>query len=145
MLASVPWKRFPSRRREVKTLTVFATTAMLAATSLLSSYGSALIDFTSDRLQILPVKADPNTDHATVRTWVKRNNGDRIAVYYQMRRVNNDWKAWDVNIDGISYIKSYQEDFDEQIDQQGLDSVIARLEKVAKASQVNKANSGGKS
>jgi phospholipid transport system substrate-binding protein len=113
--------------------------------SLLNSYGSALVDFTSDRLQILPVKADANTDRATVRTWVKRNNGDRIAVNYQMRKVNNDWKAWDVDIDGISYVKSYHDDFDAQIDQQGLESVIARLEKGEKPSQVNRATSGGKS
>lgn len=113
--------------------------------SLLNNYGSALVDFTLDRLQILPVKADANTDRATVRTWVKRSNGDRIAVNYQMLRVNNEWKAWDVDIEGISYVKSYHDDFDSQIDQQGLDSVIAHLERGEKPSQVNRAASGGKS
>jgi phospholipid transport system substrate-binding protein len=112
---------------------------------LLNSYGSALVGFTSDRLQILPVKADPKADRATVRTWVKRNNGDRIAVNYQMLRVNNEWKAWDVDIEGISYVKSYHDDFEAQIDQQGLDSVIAHLEKGEKPSQVRRATSGGKS
>ena len=112
--------------------------------SLLNSYGSELVDFTSDRLQILPVTVDPNADHATVRTLVRRNNGDRISVNYQMRKVKNDWKAWDVNIEGISYIKSYHDDFGPQIDQQGLDSVIARLENGEKPGQTNKTTPGGK-
>lgn len=112
--------------------------------SLLNSYGSALVDVTSDRLQILPVKADANSTLATVRTFVKRNNGDRIAVNYQMHKVNNDWKAWDVSVEGISYVKSYHDDFTTQIDQQGLDSVIARLEAGAKPSQINKPTSGGR-
>ena len=112
--------------------------------SLLNSYSSALVDFTSDRLQILPVNVDPNADHATVRTLVKRNDGERVAVNYQMRRVNNDWKAWDVNVAGISYIKSYHDDFGPQIEQQGLDSVIARLERGGGPGPINKTITGGK-
>jgi hypothetical protein len=53
-------------------------------------------------------------------------------------------KAWDVEVEGISYIKSYHDDFGPQIDQQGLDSVIAHLEKGEKPGQVNKTTSGGK-
>jgi len=113
--------------------------------SLLNNYGSALADFTSDKLKIFPVKSDSNSDRATVRTEVKRDNGDRIAVNYQMHKVGNEWKAWDVNIDGISYVKSYHDDFDSQIDQQGLDAVIARLEKGEKPTDINKTTKGGKS
>src|SRR5215475_1528304 len=54
--------------------------------SLLSNYGTALTDFTSDRLKIYPAKSDANSDRATVRTEVKRDNGDRIAVNYSMRK-----------------------------------------------------------
>ena len=113
--------------------------------SLLNNYGSALVDFTSDKLKIFPVKSDPSSDRATVRTEVKRDNGDRIAVNYQLHKVGNEWKAWDVNIDGISYVKSYHDDFDAQIDQHGLDTVIARLEKGEKPSEITKTTKGGKS
>jgi phospholipid transport system substrate-binding protein len=113
--------------------------------SLLNNYGSALVDFTSDKLKIFPVKSDPNSDRATVRTEVKRDNGDRIAVNYQLHKVGGEWKAWDVNIDGISYVKSYHDDFDAQIDQQGLDAVIARLEKGEKPAEISKTTKGGKS
>ena len=79
-----------------------------------------------------------DTDGATVRTEVKRDNGDRVSVNYYMRKTPDGWKAWDVVIDGISYVNSYRQDFGAQIDQQGLDAVINRLEKGEKPSEINK-------
>ncbi|TLZ25355.1 MAG: ABC transporter substrate-binding protein [Gammaproteobacteria bacterium] len=96
--------------------------------SLLNNYGSALVEFTAERLKIYPNKADPDAKLVTVRTEVKRANGDRVAVNYYLRRTPQGWKAWDVVIDGISYVNSYRTDFGEQIEAQGLDAVIKRLE-----------------
>jgi phospholipid transport system substrate-binding protein len=95
--------------------------------SLLRNYGSALVDFTSDRMKFLPAQIDG--DNATVRTEIKRSNGTRIPVNYSLRKVNGEWKAWDVVIEGISYVKSFREDFGAEIDQKGLDAVIQRIEK----------------
>jgi phospholipid transport system substrate-binding protein len=106
--------------------------------SLLSNYGAALVDFTSDKLKIYPTNVDPSADRATVRTEIKRDSGDRVSVNYQMRKTPQGWKAIDVVIDGISYVKSYHDDFGAQIDQQGLDAVISRLEKGEKPNEINK-------
>jgi phospholipid transport system substrate-binding protein len=106
--------------------------------SLLTNYGAALAEFTSDKLKVFPTNVDASSDRAVVRTEVKTDGGDRIAVNYAMRKTPNGWKAWDVNIDGISYVKSYHDDFDAQINQQGMDAVIARLEKGEKPGDINK-------
>ncbi len=114
--------------------------------SLLSNYGSALTDFTADRLKIYPAKVAPGATKATVRTEVKRDNGDRISVNYAMRMTPEGWKAYDVAIDGISYVNSYREDFGPQIEKEGLDSVIARLQKGEKPGAIGKTQvQGGKS
>jgi phospholipid transport system substrate-binding protein len=110
--------------------------------SLLANYGAVLSEFTSDKLKIYPTNVDSGADRATVRTDVKRDNGDRIAVNYSMRKTPQGWKAVDVNIDGISYVKSYHDDFDAQIDQQGMDAVISRLEKGEKPGGVGKTPAG---
>jgi phospholipid transport system substrate-binding protein len=106
--------------------------------SLITNYGSYLADFTADRLKVYPTKVEPGADHATVRTEVKRDNGDRIAVNYSLHKTAEGWKAYDVNIDGISYVKSYRDDFGSQIQQQGIDAVIARLEKGEKPNEIAK-------
>ncbi len=95
--------------------------------SLLRNYSSALADFTSDRMKFLPAQVDG--DNATVRTEIKRSNGTRIPVNYSLRKTPDGWKAWDVVIEGISYVKSFREDFGAEIDQKGLDAVITRIEK----------------
>jgi phospholipid transport system substrate-binding protein len=109
--------------------------------SLLYTYGDAMIDFTADRLRVLPTKVAPTDERATVRTEIKRSNGTKVAVSYSMRKTNGAWKAWDVVIDGISYVKSYREDYGAEVDQKGLDTVIARLEAKAQAARTAKVKS----
>ena len=100
------------------------------------------MDFTSDRLKIFPSNVDPNAKNATVRTEVKRSNGDRVSVNYYLHKTAEGWKAWDVVIDGISYVNSYRTDFGEQIEQQGLDAVIKRLESGESPSAIVKQKNG---
>lgn len=97
--------------------------------SLLRNYGSALAEFTSDKLKVFPSQVDAKAENATVRTEVKRSNGQRVPVNYTLHKTPEGWKAWDVVIEGISYVKSFREDFGAEIDQKGLDAVIERIEK----------------
>jgi phospholipid transport system substrate-binding protein len=103
--------------------------------SLLYTYGDAMVDFTGDRLRVLPTKVAPTDERATVRTEIKRSNGTKVGVNYSLRKVNGEWKAWDVVIDGISYVKSYREDYGAEVQQRGLDAVITRLEAKAQSAK----------
>lgn len=110
--------------------------------SLIANYGESLIEFTADRLKIFPTRVEAGATTASVRTEVRRQNGDRVSVNYSLRMTAQGWKAWDVVIDGISYVKSYREDFGAQIEQQGLDKVIKRLEAGEKPGQISKQTGG---
>ena len=96
--------------------------------SLMRNYGDAVAEFTEDRLKILPFKGDLASGAATIRTEVKRSNGTPVPVNYTMRATPQGWKAWDITIEGISYVKNYRTDFGAEIDQKGIDAVIERLE-----------------
>ena len=106
--------------------------------SLLYTYGDAMIDFTGDRLKVYPTKVTPEDTRATVRTEIKRSNGTKVSVNYTVRKTNGQWKAWDVVIDGISYVKSYREDYGAEVQQKGLDAVIQRLEAKAENARAAK-------
>jgi len=102
--------------------------------SLINNYGDAILDFTADRLNILPYRGDPSDTNATVRSEVRRNNGTMVPVNYTLHKTpDGGWKAWDVVIEGVSYVKSFQTDFASEIDQKGLDAVIKRLQDQAKS------------
>jgi phospholipid transport system substrate-binding protein len=96
--------------------------------SLLHTYGDALIDFTNDRIRFLPYQGEASAARATVRTEIRRDGGSSIKVNYSLRKTEAGWKAWDVVIEGISYVKSFQEDFASELDTKGLDSLTQRLE-----------------
>jgi len=96
--------------------------------SLLHNYGAALLNFTADKFIILPYKGDPADTTATVRTEVKKSTGEKVPVNFSLRKTDAGWKAWDVVIEGISYVKSFKTDFASEIQQKGLDEVITRLE-----------------
>jgi phospholipid transport system substrate-binding protein len=100
--------------------------------SMIANYGRSLVDFTGDRLKVFPTKMGADADRTTVRTEVKRDNGSIVPVNYSMHRGPDGWKAWDVVIDGISYVKSFREDFGAEIEQKGIDEVIDRMEKGGK-------------
>jgi len=111
--------------------------------SLLNNYGDALIEFTGDRIKVLPSPVAADATSATVRTEVKRSNGQKIPVNYTLRKIDAGWKAWDVVIEGISYVKSFREDFGSEIDQKGLDAVITRLEAQNRSVQIGGSKNPG--
>jgi phospholipid transport system substrate-binding protein len=100
--------------------------------SLLHNYGAALVNFTGDRFVILPFKGDPSSNTATVHTQVKRESGEKVPVDFSLHKTDAGWKAWDVVIEGISYVKSFRTDFGAEVQQKGLDEVINRLEREGK-------------
>jgi len=107
--------------------------------TLVDNYGSALAEFTSDRLKVFPTKVEADAERASVRTEVTRDNGDHVPVNYSLRKSDDGWKAWDVVIEGISYVKSFREDYGAAIDQQGLDAVIERIQKKRDSAAATKA------
>lgn len=96
--------------------------------SMLQNYGNALVNFTANRLKVQQGRVDPGSDLATVSTTISRDDGSTVPVLYVLHKTPAGWKAWDVKIEGISYVKSFRDDFAAQIEQKGLEAVITRLQ-----------------
>jgi phospholipid transport system substrate-binding protein len=97
--------------------------------SLLRNYGSSLAEFTADRMKVLPFRGDLASGQAVVRTEIKRSSGQAVPVNYTLRATPQGWKAWDVSIEGISYVRNFRNDVGTEIEQKGLQALIERLEK----------------
>jgi phospholipid transport system substrate-binding protein len=97
--------------------------------SLLTTYGKALIEFTSDQMKVLPFKVDPAAERAEVKTTIRRHSGSNVSVNYLLHRTDGgDWKVWDVAIEGVRYVRIFHDDFEAEIDRKGLDALLVRLE-----------------
>lgn len=65
---------------------------------------------------------------ALVTTKVQRQSGD-ISVDYSMMLVDNQWRVYDVNIEGVSLIKNYRTQFDQILVKESPAQLIERLKK----------------
>lgn len=61
------------------------------------------------------------------KTEISRAAGAPIAVDYLMRDVDNEWRAFDVIVEGISYVQTFRSQFDPLIREKGLAQVTTDL------------------
>ena len=94
---------------------------------LLRTYAGAVAEWTPDRFKLLPLRADPQALQVTVHTLVTDSRSAVVPVDFRMRQTAEGWKIFDVTVDGVSYVRIYRDDTDEEITQKGLDASIARL------------------
>ena len=95
---------------------------------LLRSYAKAILEFDQDKVRIFPPREAPKDGRTVVRTEMKLDDGTIVPVDYSMRLKDDGWKAYDVRIEGISYVQNYRNQFNAEIAANGIDAVIARLE-----------------
>jgi len=64
-----------------------------------------------------------------VRTQVVLDDGKVVPVDYAFRKSSNgDWKAYDVIIEGISYVTNYRNQVAAEISKSSIDALTTRLE-----------------
>jgi phospholipid transport system substrate-binding protein len=96
---------------------------------LLRTYAGAFAEWTPDRFKLLPLRADPEALQVTVHTLVTNSRRSIVPFDFRMRLTPEGWKIFDVTVDGVSYVRIYHDDMNEEITQKGLDASIARLAK----------------
>ena len=113
--------------------------------SITHRYAEGLLNYTRGRVKVLPFTGDLNNKRTVVRTQVMLDDGKSVSVDYAFRKSKSgDWKAYDVIIEGISYITNYRNQVDAEIKKEGLDKLTADLEqKGAGAIDEMKQETGG--
>jgi len=97
--------------------------------SITHRYAEGLLNYTRGSVKVLPFSGDLNDKRTIVRTQVVLDDGKLVSVDYAFRKSRNgDWKAYDVIIEGISYITNYRNQVDAEIRKVGIDQLIANLE-----------------
>ncbi len=95
---------------------------------LVHSYADALLkgNYSGHNIQVAPWRDDGKPTQ-TVHTKVLREDGPPVQVDYVLEQTPDGWKAFDVVIEGISYVLNYRNQFAPEIQQKGLDELIKRL------------------
>ena len=98
------------------------------ADSLLRRYGSSLLDFNT-RLQarIVSETALPRGLGVRVASELLRQGGEPIPVTYLMRQSGGQWKVFDVQVEGVSFVSTFRRQFDNELQNKTIRQVADEL------------------
>ena len=98
------------------------------ADSLMRRYGSSLLDFnTRLRVRVKSETTLPRGLGVKVSTEMLRQGGEPIPVDYLMRRSGGSWKVFDVMVEGVSFVQTFRQQFDNELTSKSIREVAAEL------------------
>ena len=97
--------------------------------SITHRYAEGLLNYTRGKVKVLPFNGSLNDKRTVVRTQVVLDDGKLVSIDYAFRKSRSgDWKAYDVIIEGISYVTNYRNQVDAEIRKVGIEQLITNLE-----------------
>ncbi len=97
--------------------------------TLLNAYGVRLADYLDRRVVVIPRRSRQDDRMAVVATEIEVGRGQpNLVVNYRLRPVDGEWKVFDVEAEGLSFVGNFRTSFNTEIGRDGLDALIARLE-----------------
>ncbi|MDH3613844.1 MAG: ABC transporter substrate-binding protein [Gammaproteobacteria bacterium] len=96
--------------------------------TLVKRYAEGILEFDTNRIEILPFRGKANGRYSTVKTNVRLDDGTKVPVHYDLVMKKDAWRMYNVKIEGVSYVHNFRTELDAEIKKFSLDAVIERLE-----------------
>ena len=90
-------------------------------------YSSAMGTYQGQTMRVLPVRMAPGASEVTVHNQYVRPGKPPASVDYAMRKMPEGWKIVDITAEGISLVLTYRTEFEQIVQQSGVDGLIKRL------------------
>jgi phospholipid transport system substrate-binding protein len=98
------------------------------ADNLMGRYGSSLLDFNTQlRVRVKSETSLPRGLGVKVSSEMLRSGGDAIPVDYLMRQSGGQWKVFDVMVEGVSFVQTFRQQFDAELQTKSIAQVTAAL------------------
>ena len=94
---------------------------------LVRTYSKSIADYGNAKVKVLPVQGEQTDKLYRVRTELDLGSGSPLQVDYMFRKVNGEWKAFDLIVGGLSMVKNFRTSFSQEISETSLDALIKRL------------------
>ena len=98
------------------------------ADNLMARYGASLLDFnTRLKVRVKSETALPRGLGVKVASELLRSGGEAIPVDYLMRKSGSQWKVFDVMVEGVSFVQTFRQQFDAELQRKSIKQVAADL------------------
>src|SRR3546814_16237672 len=91
-------------------------------------YASSLLSCnTKLRVRVKSETPLPRGLGVKVSSEMLRSDGEAIPVDYLMRQSGGQWKVFDVMVEGVSFVQTFRQQFDQELQHKSLAQVAAEL------------------
>lgn len=97
-------------------------------TLLIYTYASAFSKYRDQSVAINPVRMAPADTDVTVKTAISQPGAQPLGVDYAMEKTADGWKVYDVTIEGVRLVQNYRNTFASEVQNGGIDGLIATLQ-----------------
>ena len=95
---------------------------------LINRYADGLLGFHSEgQVEVLPLKGDHTDKLTRVRMKIKLQNGGFAPIGFAFRKTDQGWKAFDITVEGISYVITYRNQLSPLVQKEGIEKVTADI------------------
>lgn len=97
---------------------------------LIYTYAGALAQYTGEEVKYFPIRGGyAGKTSVQVDSVILRPSGPKIPVSYKLvLHSDNDWKVYDMTVEGISLVNSFRSQFSRELAQGGMENLIKRLQ-----------------
>jgi phospholipid transport system substrate-binding protein len=94
----------------------------------LRTYAQPLSNFNDEKVEFLPKNPGPIERFSQVKTVIVRPNGQRINMTYHLVMLSgNDWKVYDLSVEGVSLLNSFRNQFSQALQGHDLKTIIEKM------------------
>ena len=95
---------------------------------LVRTYGTALLEYTGQKIEYQPVHSQEGARRVSVPTRViPEEGGPPIPIVYRLYSREGAWKVYDISVDGVSLLVNYRNSYNRIVRREGMDVLLERM------------------
>jgi len=91
------------------------------------TYSTPLAEYTNETVTFLPIRGGLDGSFTRVSSVIVRPSGQRIPLSYSLVSKNNDWKIYDLSVEGVSLLQSFRSQFGQVLQNSSMQDLIAQM------------------
>lgn len=91
------------------------------------TYAAPLAEYSNEKIMFLPERAAPSGRFTRVNSVIIRPNGQKIPLSYSLVLKSDNWKVYDLSVEGVSLLQSFRTQFGQILKMTNMDALIIQL------------------
>ena len=97
-------------------------------TTLIRTYASALTSYQDQTIQFFPIRGNyQQSDSITVNSEIRGGDHQPIQVSYRLLRQGDNWKLYDMSVEGVSMLDSFRAQFADILSHGNINDLLKRM------------------